>query len=131
LRHRIGTHKLSRNSGQRKALFRSQVRSLVLHEAITTTEAKAKALRPIAEKVITWGCRAARAIDEADTRDTRARAVHCRRMAYAFIQDNAVISKVFDDLALRYKLRPGGYTRILKLGNRVGDAAPIARIELV
>jgi len=131
MRHQIGTKKLSRTSGQRKALFKGLARSLILHERITTTEAKAKALRPVAERFIAWGCRAARALDQGDTPENRARAVHCRRMAYAFLQDNAVIRKVFEELAPRYKERPGGYTRILKVGFRKGDAAPIALIELV
>ena len=131
MRHQIGTKKLSRPSGQRKALFKGLARSLILHERIMTTEAKAKALRPVAERFIAWGCRAARALDQGDTPENRARAVHCRRMAYAFLQDNAVIRKVFEELAPRYKERPGGYTRILKVGFRKGDAAPIALIELV
>ena len=131
MRHQIATKKLSRTSGQRKALFKGLARSLILHERITTTEAKAKALRPVAERFIAWGCRAARALDQGDTPENRARAVHCRRMAYAFVQDNAVIRKVFEELAPRYKERPGGYTRILKVGFRKGDAAPIALIELV
>ena len=129
--HQIATNKLGRTSGQRKALFRGLARSLILHERITTTEAKAKALRPVAERFIAWGCRAARALDQGDTPENRARAVHCRRMAYAFVQDNAVIRKVFEELAPRYKERPGGYTRILKVGFRKGDAAPVALIELV
>ena len=129
--HQIATNKLGRTSGQRKALFRGLARSLILHERITTTEARAKALRPVAERFIAWGCRAARALDQGDTPENRARAVHCRRMAYAFVQDNAVIRKVFEELAPRYKERPGGYTRILKVGFRKGDAAPIALIELV
>ena len=70
-------------------------------------------------------------MDEGDTPENRARAVHCRRMAFAFVQDKAVITKVFEELAQRYKERPGGYTRIMKVGYRVGDAAPISLIELV
>jgi large subunit ribosomal protein L17 len=129
--HQIATNKLGRNSGQRKALLKGLTRSLILHDRITTTEARAKALRPIAERFIAWGCRAARALDQGDTPENRARAVHCRRMAYAFVQDNTVIRKVFEELAPRYKERPGGYTRILKVGFRKGDAAPISLIELV
>jgi large subunit ribosomal protein L17 len=129
--HQRVTHKLGRNTGQRRALLKSLTRSLVIHERITTTEARAKALRPVVERFITWGCRAAKAMEEGDALENRARAVHCRRMAYAYIQDNTVIRKVFNDLAPRYKGRTGGYTRILKVGYRVGDAAPMALIELV
>lgn len=131
MRHNIGIHKLGRTSGQRKALYKGLARSLILHGRIKTTEARAKALRPVAERFIAWGCRAARVMDGGDTPENRARAVHCRRMAYAFVQDNQVIKKLFDELAPRYKERPGGYTRIMKLGFRKGDAAPIALIELV
>ena len=129
--HQIKTKKLGRPSGQRKALFKGLTRSLILHGRIKTTESRAKALRPVAERFIAWGCRAARAMDEGDTPENRARAVHCRRMAFAFVQDNVVIRKVFEELATRYKERPGGYTRIMKVGYRPGDAAPVALIELV
>ena len=129
--HQSARHKLGRNTGQRKALLKSLVRSLILHERITTTDARAKALRPEAERFIAWGCRAARALEGGDSVENRARAVHCRRMAYAFIQDNAIIRKVFNELAPRYKDRNGGYTRILKTGFRPGDAAPTALVELV
>ena len=129
--HQIKNRKLGRNTGQRKALFKGLTRSLILHGRIQTTEARAKALRPVAERFISWGCRAARAMDGEDTPDNRARAVHCRRMAFAFVQDNEVITKVFEELAPKYKERPGGYTRIMKVGYRPGDAAPVALIELV
>lgn len=129
--HQIKNRKLGRNTGQRRALFKGLTRSLILHGRIQTTEARAKALRPVAERFISWGCRAARAMAEGDTPENRARAVHCRRMAFAFVQDNAVITKVFEELAEKYKERPGGYTRIMKVGYRPGDAAPVALIELV
>ncbi len=129
--HQSHIKKLGRASGGRRALLKGLTRSLILHGHIQTTEARAKALRPVAERFISWGCRAARAMDEGDTPENRARAVHCRRMAFAFVQDKAVITKVFEELAQRYKERPGGYTRIMKVGYRVGDAAPISLIELV
>ena len=90
--------------------------SLFAAEAIVTTEAKAKALRPIAEKLV-----------------TRARedSVHNRRKVVAFLRDDEMVAKLFDDIGPRYEERPGGYTRILKLGPRHGDNAPMARIELV
>lgn len=131
MRHQVAKHKLSRTSGERKALFRGLTRSLVLHERIRTTAAKAQAVQPIAEGIISLGCRAIRALDSGDTPENRARAVHYRRMAFAFIQDDAVLRKVFGELSERYKERPGGYTRILKLGYRKGDAAPISLLELV
>ena len=129
--HLRRAHKLSRTSSQRKALFRGLVRSLVLHERIRTTEAKAKAVRPVAERMVTWGCRALQAAEQNDSPEGRARALHFRRKAFAFIQDNQVIRKVFDDLAPRYRERPGGYTRILKIGFRSGDAAPVVLLEFV
>ena len=129
--HQSHIKKLGRASGGRKALLKGLTRSLILHGRIQTTEARAKALRPVAERFISWGCRAARAMDEGDTPENRARAVHCRRMSFAFVQDNTVITKVFEELAQRYKERPGGYTRIMKVGYRPGDAAPVSLIELV
>jgi large subunit ribosomal protein L17 len=129
--HQMHIKKLGRASGGRKSLLKGLTRSLILHGRIQTTEARAKALRPVAERFISWGCRAARAMDGGDTPENRARAIHCRRMAFAFVQDNEVITKVFEELALKYKERPGGYTRIMKVGYRVGDAAPVALIELV
>ena len=131
MRHQVAKHKLGRPSGHRKALFRGLTRSLVIHERIRTTAAKAQAVRPIAEGLLSLGCRALRAIEAGDTPENRARAVHYRRMAFAFIQDDTVLRKVFGELAQRYKERPGGYTRILKLGYRKGDAAPISLLELV
>jgi large subunit ribosomal protein L17 len=129
--HQRAGKKFGHGQGHRKAIMKGLVRSLVLHEQIKTTEAKAKATRPVAEKIISLGCRAARTLDQGDTPENRAKAVHLRRQAFAFIQDNSVIRKVFDDLASRYKDREGGYTRIFKLGHRVGDAAPISVIQLV
>jgi large subunit ribosomal protein L17 len=124
-------YKLGRNSGQRKALFRGLVRSLVLHERIRTTAAKAKAVKPLAERMITWGCRAQSALENDESAIGQARALHLRRQAFAFIQDNKVIGKVFEELAPRYRERPGGYTRILKIGARKGDAAPVVLLEFV
>ena len=129
--HQRGTHKLSRSSGQRKALLRGLARSLVLYERIRTTEAKAKAARPKAERLLTWGRRALIVMEQGETPENRARALHLRRMAFAFIQDNEVISKVFGELATRYRDRPGGYTRILKVGQRRSDAASMVLLEFV
>ena len=129
--HQVRKHKLGRPTGQRMALFRGLTRSLVLHERIRTTEAKARAVRPVAERFLTWGRQALATLESGDTSENRARALHYRRMAFAFIQDDRVVSKVFKELAARYKQRPGGYTRILKVGFRPGDAAPMVLLELV
>ena len=129
--HQVRKHKFGRPTAQRQALFRGLTRSLVIHERIRTTEAKAKAVRPVVERFLALGCRAARVLEAGDTPQSRSKALHYRRMAFAFIQDDGVVGKLFGELALRYKERPGGYTRILKVGFRKGDAAPMALIELV
>lgn len=114
--------KLGRNSSARKALLRDLVTDLFLYERIQTTEAKAKAVRPVAEKLITLAKRGD---------------LHARRQAAAFVRRETVdgeqdaIQKLFSELATRYAERPGGYTRILKLGPRRGDAAPMVYLELV
>lgn len=129
--HKPKTYKLGRPTGQRNALFRSLVRSVVLHERIKTTLPKAKAAHSLVESLITYGKKALMVLEEADTPPNRARALHYRRLAYAFLQDDEVIRKVFDDLAKRYKERTGGYTRIMRVGYRQGDAAPMALLELI
>ncbi|MBO9598296.1 MAG: 50S ribosomal protein L17 [Cohnella sp.] len=114
--------KLSRDSSSRKALFRDLVTDLFLNERIQTTEAKAKEVRSIAEKLITLAKRGD---------------LHARRQVAAFVRreslngDQDAIQKLFSDLAPRYAERPGGYTRILKLGPRRGDSAPMVFLELV
>ncbi len=116
MNHRKTGRKLGRTSAHRKALFRNMVTSLLEHEQIRTTDAKAKELRGVAEKMITLGKKGT---------------LHARRNALRTIRSKDVTSKVFDELAERYKDRPGGYTRVIKLGQRPGDAAPMAIIELV
>jgi len=116
MRHRKAGRKLGRTSAHRKALFRNMVTSLLEHEQIETTDAKAKELRGVAERMITLGKRGG---------------LHARRQALAVIRDKQVTAKLFDELADRYRERPGGYTRVIKLGHRVGDAAPVSIIELV
>lgn len=116
MNHRRNQRKLSRTSSHRKALLRNMVTSLLEHEAIRTTDAKAKELRGVAEKMITLGKRGT---------------LHARRQAAATIRSKDVTAKLFSELAGRYRDRPGGYTRIVKLGRRPGDAAPMAIIELV
>ncbi|RME65771.1 MAG: 50S ribosomal protein L17 [Caldilineae bacterium] len=122
MRHRVAGRRLSRTSDQRKALFRNLIRELYIHERITTTEAKARAIRADAEKLIT---KAKRGLAEGGNR------VHAQRQVVAYLNDKTVAKKVFDELAPRYMDRPGGYVRILKLGQRQGDAAEMAIIELV
>ena len=104
------------SSSHQRAMMANLVASLIAAEAIVTTEAKAKALRPIAEKMIT---------------KAKKGGLHNHRQVVSFIRDREVASKLFDDIGPRYVDRPGGYTRILKLGPRQGDNAPMARIELV
>jgi len=116
MRHRKKGRQLSRSPSHRKATLRNMVTALFRHERIETTQAKAKELRPYAERLIT----------QARTDD-----VHHRRLVAKKIQDREVLGKLFDEIAPRYAERPGGYTRILKLGHRKGDAADMALIELV
>src|SRR5579862_2550132 len=110
------------DAAHHKAMMGNLVASLIAAEALVTTEAKAKALRPVAEKLIT---KAKHAALNPDTR------VHQERQVVAFIRDKEQAAKLFDVIGPRYEGRPGGYTRILKLGPRAGDNAPMARIELV
>ncbi len=116
MRHQKAGRKLSRTSSHRRALYRNMVTSLLLHEHIRTTEAKAKELRSHADQMITLGKRGD---------------LHARRQAVAFIQSDEVVKKLFTELAARYKDRAGGYTRVIKLENRPGDNAPMAIIEMV
>jgi large subunit ribosomal protein L17 len=108
--------KLGRTSSHRNAMFRNQLASLIQNERIVTTLPKAKELRPLIEKLITLG---------------KNDSVHTRRQAAKIIADNALVSKLFDTLGPRFSERPGGYTRIIKLGSRRGDAAEMAILELV
>jgi large subunit ribosomal protein L17 len=116
VRHRNKGRKLSRTHTHRKALIRNLATSLFRHGRIETTTAKAKELRPVAERLITLARRGD---------------VHARRLAGRKIQDRDVLGILFDDIAPRYAERPGGYTRILKLGTRQGDGAEMSLIELV
>ena len=116
MRNRKKGRQLSRTRSHRKATLRNMATSLFLHERIETTTAKAKELRPYAERLITLARRGD---------------VHARRLAAMKIQDRQVLAKLFGDIAPRYMERPGGYTRVLKLGNRKGDAAEMSLIELV
>jgi large subunit ribosomal protein L17 len=123
MRHKIAGRRLNRGKDERSALRRALIKQLFEHERIQTTEAKAKAIRGQAERLITL----AKHSSDADP----ARKVHARRLAAARLGDPTIVKKLFDDIAPRYVNRNGGYTRILKLGLRQGDAAEMALIELV
>ncbi|MDP2719325.1 MAG: 50S ribosomal protein L17 [Dehalococcoidia bacterium] len=116
MRHKISGRKFDRPTNQRLALFRGLVRELLKHEAIKTTEAKAKELRSFCDPIITLG---------------KDGSLHARRQALSFVQDTKVVDKVFSELGPRFASRPGGYTRIIKLGPRLGDGAMMVKIELV
>jgi len=116
MRHRVAGKKLGRKTAHRVMMFRNMVTSLFDKERIRTTLDRAKAVRPIAERMITLGKR---------------ENLHARRQALAFVQDPAVVAKLFDTLAPRFAQRPGGYTRIIRLGFRDGDGAQMAYLELI
>jgi large subunit ribosomal protein L17 len=116
MRHRKAGKRLGRTTSHRLAMVRNMVTSLLEHERIVTTTPKAKEVRRVAEKMITLGKRGD---------------LHARRQALSFIQDKAVVAKLFSTLRDEYMERQGGYTRIIRTGNRLGDAAPMAILELV
>ena len=116
MRHRLGLRKLNRTSSHRLAMLRNMTNSLLRHEAITTTLPKAKELRRVAEPMITLGKKPSLAN---------------RRMAFDRLRDREMVVKLFDTLGPRYQNRNGGYLRILKMGFRVGDSAPMAYVELL
>ncbi len=116
MRHARAGKKLGRDSAHRKALYSNLAGALITHGRIETTEAKAKAVKPFAEKMITLGKRGD---------------LHARRLAMAELRSNDVVHKLFSDVAPRFAERQGGYTRVVKLGQRQGDAASMALLELV
>ena len=116
MRHKRAGSKLGRVTAHRWALFRNQLTSLVQHERITTTVAKAKALRPLADHLVTLSKR---------------ESLHARRQALQLVADVVAVRKLFDSVAARYADRRGGYTRIIPTGNRHGDGAPMAILEFV
>ena len=123
MRHRVAGRILGRTSAQRRALRRNMVTQLFTHGQIETTEAKARAIRPAAEKLITLAKRGLQ-------KDVAGQ-VHARRLAAARLNGKDVVSKLFDEIAPRYEERPGGYTRMIKIGRRRGDNAEMALVELV
>jgi large subunit ribosomal protein L17 len=116
MRHKVAGYKLKRNVAARRSLFRGLVTSVIEHERIITTVPKAKAVRPLVDKMITLA-----------KRDT----LHTRRQAAAFLQTPEAVKKLFDKLGTRFGQRNGGYTRVVRLGNRKGDGAEQAMLELV
>ncbi|XDZ66441.1 50S ribosomal protein L17 [Alphaproteobacteria bacterium LSUCC0684] len=116
MRHRMSGRKLNRTSQHRQMLFRNMSQALIKHEQIVTTLPKAKELRPVVERLITLAKRGD---------------LHARRLAFARLRDNAMVTKLFDVLGPRYEERQGGYIRIIKAGYRYGDSAAMAVIEFV
>lgn len=125
MRHRVAHRKLGRVTEHRIALLRNQAEALLRHERIETTVPKAKELRPFVERLITIAKRGVRA------EDPKGRSLSARRLVMRDLVNEDVVAKLFDQLAPRFLERPGGYTRILKLGHRRGDAAEVAQIELL
>ena len=116
MRHKVAGRNLSRPTGHRMSLYHNLTTELLMHERIVTTETKAKEVRGMVDKVITLG---------------KEGSLHSRRQAIVLVNDKKAVDKVFDELAKKFADRSGGYTRVLKLGPRKGDGAPMAIIELV
>ena len=116
MRHKLAGRKLSRNTAHRMLMLRTMATDLIRHESIKTTDAKAREVKRMVEKVITQGKKGT---------------LHNRRQASSLLTDESVVHKVFEDLALRYASREGGYTRLVKIGPRAGDAAEMAVVELM
>jgi large subunit ribosomal protein L17 len=125
MRHRVGHRKLGRVTEHRVAMLRNQAQALLRFERLETTVPRAKELRPFVERIITIAKRGLVGGDE------NGRTLHARRLVLRDIHDRDVVSKLFDTIAPRFETRPGGYTRILRLGYRRGDSAEVAQIELV
>jgi len=123
MRHRVAGRILGRSSAHRTALRRNLITQFFLHEQIETTEAKARTIRPAAEKLITLAKRG--------LQGDQAKQVHARRLVAARLYGKEVVAKLFDEIAPRYYERPGGYTRMVKIGRRQGDNAEMALLELV
>jgi large subunit ribosomal protein L17 len=125
MRHNLAHRKLGRVSEHRTALLRNQAMALIRHERIETTMPKAKELRPFVERLITIAKRGVA------SGDANGRSLHARRLVLAELPDKGVVGKLFESIAPRYAERPGGYTRILRVGFRRGDSAEVAQVELV
>jgi large subunit ribosomal protein L17 len=125
MRHNLAYRKLGRVSEHRTALLRNQAMALIRHERIETTMPKAKELRPFVERLITIAKRGVA------SGDANGKSLHARRLVLAELPDKAIVRKLFDSIAPRYAERPGGYTRILRVGFRRGDSAEVAQVELI
>jgi large subunit ribosomal protein L17 len=125
MRHRVAHRKLGRVTEHRIAMLRNQATALLLHEHLTTTVARAKELRPFVERLITV---AKRGLAQGEA---NAKVLNARRLVMQDVQDRDVVTKLFDTIAPRFEARPGGYTRLLRLGFRRGDSAEVAQVELV
>src|SRR6478735_11030936 len=125
MRHRVAHRKLGRVTEHRISMLRNQATALLRHEHLVTTVPRAKELRPFVERLITIAKRGVAA------GDANGRTLNARRLVMQDVQDRAVVTKLFDTLAPRFEARPGGYTRLLRLGYRKGDSAEIAQVELV
>lgn len=136
MRHRKSGRKLNMDSSARKAMFRNMVTSLMLHGQIRTTEARAKELRRYAERVISMGKRAPtpdsiESLEGDQRQQAQARRVYAIRQARNWVNHDEALARVFGEYAERFRARPGGYTRVVKMGRRDGDNAPMAVIQLV
>ncbi len=129
MRHAVSGRKFDMPTGHRKALLRGLVRSLFLHEKIKTTVPRAKEVRPLAERMITLAKHGI--VNQDGSPEARLRAVNARRRVLRLITDKDVVEKLFAEIAPRYVSRPGGYTRIVRVGRRLGDGAELAVLELV
>lgn len=131
MRHRKDGRRLGRNSSHRRAMLKNMVTSLLLHGRIRTTDTRAKEVRRLAERLITMGKKALPGADDAGEAAFQQRRLHYYRRILKVVQNRELTRKILDEYAELYKERPGGYTRILKLGRRQGDNAPISILELV
>jgi large subunit ribosomal protein L17 len=131
MRHRVAHRKLGRVTDHRIAMLRNQATALLRHEHLTTTVPKAKELRPFVERLITIAKRGIADHGAGATESTATRALNARRLVMHDLQDREVVGKLFDTLAPRFRSRAGGYTRLLRIGFRRGDAAELAQVELV
>jgi large subunit ribosomal protein L17 len=134
MRHQKTGRKLGRKSAHRRAMFSNMLTSLVMHERVETTDAKAKELKRIADRTISWGTKVADLTEKGRAKldaDEKARVVHAMRMAGRTIKSKEALTKLFSDVAPRLRGRTGGFTRVLKTRTRLGDAAPMSFVELV